>query len=397
MEGLGNIMVFFPAAYYFAALTGREILIPDKSILGIFCSLIRCGFPYVESLSNAYPDVLTYQAIKDASPMRAHHFNLHIEGREVHNQPIVRAIGNTARSDWWVYYNESAACISRITGCVRGDIACADRHAYQSLVKGPFIQEHLINRYMEKLIGIPNNLKLSFLTLPHTYAQRIDVGIHIRCQFAAFENKTWTNTVEESYQKEILDWLASYEAKQVLESFEERILGMSKEQLPVPVPVPVSNQEKNWTRDDPFYVYIAADNQQVKDALVARLRPYQNDSRYLIHTIMLTSKHIVHTKHLNSLVSSTDGEGLADLALDWYMLTLSNVILGWRKGFSPGISTFMMSAQRVSGNKARTNTFVPIDEGGIGTKAYLFIKNKRGYPFWSTVWVHNVIEDYRRL
>lgn len=392
MEGLGNIMVFFPAAYFFAALTGREILIPDKSILGIFCSIIRCGFPYTESLSNAYPEVLTYFAIKDAIPMRMHHFNLHIEGgmNEIYKTQMVRAIGNSARSDWWVYYNETMECVSRITGCVRGDIACADRHAYQNLVKGPFVQDRLLNRFMDKLVGIPSNLKLSLLTLPHNYAQRFDVGVHIRCQFTSFENKTWTNTVEDSYQREILDWLVSYDGKLVLNGFVERILEMNRDQQNL------SSGATNWTRDDPFYVYIAADNQQVKDALAARLQLYRNDHRYKIQTVTLNSKHIVHTKHLNSLIASTNGEGLLDLALDWYMLTLCNAILGWRKGFSPGISTFMMSAQRVSGNKARTNTFVPVDQGGIGTKGYLYLRNKRGATYWSSVWVHNVIDNGRR-
>ena len=32
--GIGNFLIFFPAAYYFAALTGREILIADDSLIG---------------------------------------------------------------------------------------------------------------------------------------------------------------------------------------------------------------------------------------------------------------------------------------------------------------------------------------------------------------------------
>lgn len=34
--GIGNFLIFFPAAYYFAALTGREILIADDSLIGKF-------------------------------------------------------------------------------------------------------------------------------------------------------------------------------------------------------------------------------------------------------------------------------------------------------------------------------------------------------------------------
>ena len=36
--GIGNFIVFYPAAYYFAALTGREILILDDSLIGTFKS-----------------------------------------------------------------------------------------------------------------------------------------------------------------------------------------------------------------------------------------------------------------------------------------------------------------------------------------------------------------------
>lgn len=32
--GIGNFLIFFPAAYYFAALTGREILVADDSLIG---------------------------------------------------------------------------------------------------------------------------------------------------------------------------------------------------------------------------------------------------------------------------------------------------------------------------------------------------------------------------
>ena len=32
--GMGNLLIFFPAAYYFAAITGRDLLIEDKSIIG---------------------------------------------------------------------------------------------------------------------------------------------------------------------------------------------------------------------------------------------------------------------------------------------------------------------------------------------------------------------------
>ena len=51
-------MIFFPSAYYFAALTGRDLLIFDNSVIGEFCKHIVCGFPMVSEMSIAYPDLL---------------------------------------------------------------------------------------------------------------------------------------------------------------------------------------------------------------------------------------------------------------------------------------------------------------------------------------------------
>jgi hypothetical protein len=32
--GIGNLLIFFPSVYYFAAFTGRDIILSDKSIVG---------------------------------------------------------------------------------------------------------------------------------------------------------------------------------------------------------------------------------------------------------------------------------------------------------------------------------------------------------------------------
>ena len=37
--GLGNLLLFFPAAYYFAAFTSREIVLLDESNIGLFCQV----------------------------------------------------------------------------------------------------------------------------------------------------------------------------------------------------------------------------------------------------------------------------------------------------------------------------------------------------------------------
>jgi len=37
--GLGNLLLFFPAVYYFAAFSSREIVLLDASNIGLFCQV----------------------------------------------------------------------------------------------------------------------------------------------------------------------------------------------------------------------------------------------------------------------------------------------------------------------------------------------------------------------
>ncbi len=48
--GIGNFIIFFPAAFYLAALTGREIIIVDSSLLGEMCRILHCGFPLLSDM-----------------------------------------------------------------------------------------------------------------------------------------------------------------------------------------------------------------------------------------------------------------------------------------------------------------------------------------------------------
>ena len=44
--GIGNFLIFYPAAYWFAALSGRDIIINDDSLIGEMCRTLVCGFPF---------------------------------------------------------------------------------------------------------------------------------------------------------------------------------------------------------------------------------------------------------------------------------------------------------------------------------------------------------------
>jgi hypothetical protein len=85
---------------------------------------------------------------------------------------------------------------------------------------------------------------------------------------------------------------------------------------------------------------------------------------------------------------------MLDLVFDWYALSLSNIVFAWRKGSSHLVSTFVHSAQRVSGTLERTNPYAPVGHG-IGTKGYQLMKDKRGNPKWDLMWTYTFLEDYQ--
>jgi hypothetical protein len=59
--GIGNFLIFYPSAFYFAMLTGREVLIMDDSLIGEMCRVLQCGFPHLSDIAAAYPDLANTQ------------------------------------------------------------------------------------------------------------------------------------------------------------------------------------------------------------------------------------------------------------------------------------------------------------------------------------------------
>ena len=80
--GIGNLLIFFPAVYYYAALTGRDIIISDGSTIGEMCRIVHCGFPFQNVLLHAFPEILTVQNIKSAPCVKAIDMKNWIEGQD---------------------------------------------------------------------------------------------------------------------------------------------------------------------------------------------------------------------------------------------------------------------------------------------------------------------------
>lgn len=381
-SGMGNLLIFFPAIYYFAAFTGRDIIIYDNSIIGEMCKIIQCGFPFASEMALAFPQYFSKDQLHHVEEVRVGDMRKYMEGTKNLPARIIRGSGFMPASDWWVYYNTTVHCVHKITGCDLGDIGCSDRHAYQRLVRGPF-KSALSTDEEKRITGIPDHVKHAILTLPHSYAPRLDAAIHIRTQFKGFEA---LNDIDHTdYKKEVSDWLASSECETVFGALESKLMDSLTENLV---------RDNITTNEDPYNIYLASDNEEVKSEFAAILRNQSRHPNLKINVMKVETQFIHHVKNLNLLKSATNNTGLLDLVFDWYALSLSNIVFAWRKGSSHLVSTFVHSAQRVSGTLERTNPHASIGHG-IGTKGYQLMKDKRGNPKWDLMWTYTFLEDYQ--
>jgi len=398
--GLGNLLIFFPAAYYFAAFTGRDIIISDNSTIGEMCKIIKCGFPFASQMMLAYPGILTPESLKNARDIRKTDMMRHMEGTYV-DDLVVRAWGYKPETDWWVYFVENVECVTKFTQCETGDVTCAERHAFQRLIRGPFISE-LSHEEERRIHGVPDNVKHAILALPHAFAPRFDAAIHLRTQFQSFENQASLNSTES--KQEVADWLASKEGKDVFHHMENKLLeeiGRDRWQrnnrtrhhgvisaLTAKGTIPANHS-------DPIYVYLASDNEEVKEAF-AQVLEAKHDDHYEIRVMRLHTNGIIHVKNLAKMKTMTDDQGVMDMVFDWYSLSLSNVCMAWRKGGTHLISTFIQSASRVSGTPKRTSTKKQVGQGGIGTFGSQLRQNKHGGYHWDQFWNYGFLEDYQK-
>ena len=153
-------------------------------------------------------------------------------------------------------------------------------------------------------------------------------------------------------------------------------------------------QEEGEPRDllvEPYLVYIAGDNQEVKSLFVEYLEEMAGTIDVLKHSLFMhvKAKQIGHigTSTFNTV---TKNEGMMDVTFDWYTLSLCNVVLSWRAGNENLLSTFVHSAVRVSGNKDVSDLSAPIGHG-IGSKAFVMVLSKHNYTIvnWNAFWAYS--------
>ena len=400
--GLGNLLIFFPAAYFFAAFTSRDIIIYDESAFGAMCKAIQCGFPLVSELVNVHPEELKWQEVTFLKRINWKAFDLHVSGAVNHTEIQIGPYGFQSKSDWWAYNNVTSKCVRDITGCHIGDVACSERYAMQRLIMGPFLSNS--STLIEKQIqNFPEKFKRSLTTVRHQYFPRIDISIHLRNQFYHFEGGN-RNGSDREYVDEVREWFNSTECDIVYQMIKNQIIDIIYDIKPHLLPKSLnyssisSNSEErrrklvsgsstvhnlrghrrihkshhftkvNDADKSPITIYLATDNELVKRDLCQ----YLNNSfelQGIIQVLMRVTDVVVHSKFI--VAKSTPKEiefmrkPMVELAFDFYFMSLSNHLIAWRKGNS--LSTFVHAAQKVSGTKELTNINT---WSGIGTKGY---------------------------
>ena len=300
--GIGNFLVFFPAAYFFAALTGRDIAIMDKSLIADMCKIIQCGFPLESEMYAAYPYLQSYKNGLEGGkvPQFVNHFTSPHENEHL-GSVIVRADGYKHIGGWYIDIHKNITdCIRYITGCEDDDDHCHDRHALQRLLRGPF-KSPLTKQEEQRITGVPANLKHAILSLPHAFAPRFDAAIHIRCQFSHFEmsvgredgkmweeyvkaRNTWINSTEydsdhggqrvfEILTNKLMGEVPLLRSKAYAEHKERklRVMRYLAQSQTASSPERTRLQELMSPTDDKdhkLYVYVTSDNEEVKERMV---------------------------------------------------------------------------------------------------------------------------------
>jgi hypothetical protein len=352
--GFGNLLIYYPTAFYFAAITGRELIL-TKGAASEICSIIECGIQTFQEIAPVYPELFTCKNIAKTKSVKKFELHKYISKKAGEHFPMMQTAGYQPGSDWWVYINGTADCVAKISGCAIGDVRCADQFAYQRLIRGPFKEiPQMDTAFDQRILGLRTTVKRAIQKFPHYLAPRVDIAIHMRNQFDSFEG--FEHTSSKKFQKEPLRWLNSSESRSVF--------NLLKIQL--------TKEGKNIKGGlSEATIYLAGDNEIIKTALREKL-----ERDLGLNVAVIQTKSVGHYRTKNN---AGDEENLINLMIDWYFLTLANVIYTYRKNGVNMVSTFVHSAQSVSGTyqsgsrlislAKRNGNLVPSKVSGYGNLA----------------------------
>lgn len=347
-SGLGNTLIFFPGAYYFALLSGRDILIAEQSIVGAMCRIVSCGYPFMNDIPALR--MPSGKQVKPPESVKTMDFVAYMAGTKSIDSIVVRASGYMYSGAWWMRNNHTsqaaAACIQQITGCAPYDTPCTDRYAYMKLFPGPFNSNAaIISRGAQSVLGISQETKQAILNQRRATAPHVDVAVHLRTQFHHFEQGTTANIQRSTtLNNEVTTWLNSTEAKQILTSICEKVKSLvaARNTSINSLKRDIEGGSRHNFTDASIRLFVASDNEQVKARLISMLNTTQRELSSVSWELMhIEAGAIHHVKDLNKMKHRE----LFQLAFDWYAISLARTVLTWRRGqMQFAMSTFVHSA-----------------------------------------------------
>lgn len=390
--GLGNLLAFYPACFFYSMLTARFLVIDDRSHLGKFCTILHCGVPLYSSIKAAYPEI--FSSLDDRQMKTLHHQNFpqsfDSDHAVIYNDTLLTAVGMDDRSSWWVWNPITRQCIANITGCLQGDIGCAERVAFQRLLLGPFLHlERVIPWAEESIEGLSRSMRLAILTLPREYVPRFDMAVHLRNQFRYFEREM--DVTHPEAKAEVTQWLNSTECHEVFERLANEVLRRFQESSAFTSTSTSRHQQPHHhhhNHHQDFMLFITADSEEVKFAFQSYLQKKLPGGRNPLRIVTIRTGGTYHVKGTERFNADGQNKRLFFLVLEWYLLTLCDNTLAWRMGGTRGTSTFVGSARKVAGTHERSNRE---DGRSIASRSFQLVRGKHGYVF-EEFWTYGVLD-----
>lgn len=189
--GIGNSLLIYPAAYLFAMISGRELIIQDSSVMGSWCRALHCGFNFTSEVENLFPNLTS---AKHVPRLNGDAFAYKIRTKQNIKEDVVGAIGlDTVSTRWFHYAGRGAAeCVHNITGCHSKGLGCVEKYAFHQLLAGGFHRGVVPSN----VVGISQEVVKRMLSDPYDSLPRFDAGVHIRAQTAHLEDKEKRNVTD---------------------------------------------------------------------------------------------------------------------------------------------------------------------------------------------------------
>lgn len=188
--GLGNTLVFYPAAYALAILQGRQIVFTDGTHPAYVCATqINCTVPTSSDMHKK--DINFHRIIGSQRTIKAWDLWRWAGGEDKLDNQVVHATGFLEKTNWFLGNKDMKECVKKLTGCQinRDMMHCMETVAFESLLSKPFKAEYL---NISSLVGEESKINSVF---QKTLEERpkFDIGVHVRFQFPHFENHTDPN------------------------------------------------------------------------------------------------------------------------------------------------------------------------------------------------------------